>query len=157
MTGCHNKTTDWAPSPFKTVLEKIRDRYQLYCTTYKTQTMTTHHRGTRHVGKDRDLSSHVEDTRNIDDNVSTNSSETMIAFRGSETDGHLGEPLPNSQVDLILLAREINSLWQCVEAREGQPAEGLDCIDHLEWELQTLSHSACNQLQPQHPQSHLEK
>ena len=31
--------------------------------------------------------SHVEDTGNIDDNESTNSLETTIAFRGSEADG----------------------------------------------------------------------
>ena len=35
----------------------------------------------------------------------------------------------------------MNSLWQHVEAREGQPVEGLDHIDHLEWELLTLSHT----------------
>ena len=34
------------------------------------------------------------------------------------------------------LMKEINDLHQLVEAREGQPAESLDCI---EWELQNLS------------------
>ena len=80
MTGCHNKTTDQACSPFKTVLRKIRDRYQSYCAAYKTHTMTTHHGGAGHAGKDRDLNSHIEDTGNIDDNESTNSSETTIVF-----------------------------------------------------------------------------
>ena len=51
-----------------------------------------------------DLNSHVEYARNIDtgldhDNESTNSSDTMIAFGGSEADGHLGNLLPNSQTD----------------------------------------------------------
>ena len=41
------------------------------------------------AGKDRDLNSHVEDARNIDDNERTNSSETMLAFGGSEADGCL--------------------------------------------------------------------
>ena len=72
--------------------------------------MTTHHRGVGHTGEDRDLNSHVEDTRNVHDNESTDSSETMIDFRGSEMDGHHSDPLPNIQVDLSLLAREIHSL-----------------------------------------------
>ena len=63
-----------------------------------------------HAGQDRALNSHVEDTRNIDDNESTNSSETKIAFGGSEADGHLSNPIPNSQVDLNILTREIYSL-----------------------------------------------
>ena len=137
MVGCHHKTTDWAHSPFKTMLEKIRDQYKSYCTTYKTHAVTTCHGGAGHAGEDRDSNSHVEDTRNIDDNESTNSSETIIAFEGS--DGHLSDLLPNSQGDLKILEREIHSLQQCIKAGEGQPAEGLDCIDHLEQELQTLS------------------
>ena len=62
----------------------------------------------------------------------------MIAFGGSEADG-LSDLLPNSQANLGILTKEINSSWQCVEAREGQPAGGLDHLDHLEWELQNLS------------------
>ena len=46
----------------------------------------------------------------------------MIAFGGSEVDGHLGDLLPSSKADLNILAREIKSL-QHVEAGEGQPAE----------------------------------
>ena len=60
MTGHCNKTTDQAHSPFKTMLRKIGDRYQSYCTTYKTHAMTTHYRGVGHTGKDTDLNSHVE-------------------------------------------------------------------------------------------------
>ena len=73
------------------------------------------------------------------DNESTNSSDTMIAFRGLEVDGHLYNLLLNSQAKVGILAREINSLWQQIEAREGQPVEGVDCIDTLEQELQNLS------------------
>ena len=101
--------------------------------------MTTHYRGVGCTGEDRVLNSHIEDTRNTNDNENTNSSETMIAFRGSEADGHLSDLLPNSQADLKILTREIHSLQQCIEAREGQPVEGLDCIDHLEQELQTVT------------------
>ena len=63
----------------------------------------------------------------------------MIAFRGSEADDHLSNLLPNTQADLNILTREVHSLQQCVEAREGQPVEGLDHIDCLEQEPQTLS------------------
>ena len=89
--------------------------------------------------EDRNLNSHVEDTRNICNNESTNSSETMIDLRASEVDGCLGNLLPNSQADLNILAREIHTLQQHIEAGEGQPAEGLDHVDCLELELQTLS------------------
>ena len=77
--------------------------------------MTTHHGGTGQPGKDRDLSSHVKDTGGIDigpnnNNESTNSSYTMLAFGGSETDGCLGNLLPSSQANFTILTREINSL-----------------------------------------------
>ena len=72
--------------------------------------MTTHHGGAGHAGKDKDLNSHKEDARNIDDNESTNSSETTLVFGGSEMDGCFGDLLPNIQVDLNILHREINSL-----------------------------------------------
>ena len=110
MTGCHNKTTDQAHSPFKTMLGKIGDRYQSYCATYKTHAMTTCHRGMGHAGEDRDLDPHIEDTGNIDGKKSTNSSETMIALGETEMDGCLSDLLPNSQADLNILAREIHSL-----------------------------------------------
>ena len=140
----HNKSNDQSCSPLTTMFGKLRDRYQSYCTTYKIYTITTCHRGAGHACKDRDLNSHVEDARNIDmspnhDNESTNSSDTTIVFGGSEADGHLSNFLPNSQSDLNILAREINSIQQEVEAREGQPVEGLNCIDCLEGELQNLS------------------
>ena len=97
MTGGHNKTTDQAQSPFKTMLGKI-----------------------------------------INNNESTNGSETTITFGGSVADGCLGDLLPNNQADLNILSREIHCLQQCVEAGD-QPAEGLDCIDCLEQELWALS------------------
>ena len=103
--------------------------------------MTFYHVGTGHTGEDRDLDSHMEDTGGIDispnnDNESTNSSDTMIALGGLGADGHLTDFLHSSQANLTILTREINSLQQCIEARAGQPAEGLYCI---KWELQNLS------------------
>ena len=90
------------------MLGKIGNRYQSYCATYKTHNMTTCHRGAGHAGKDRDLNSHVEHTRNIENTESTNSSETTIAFR--EPVGCLSDLLSNSQADLNILTREIHSL-----------------------------------------------
>ena len=79
--------------------------------------MTTCHGGTGHIGEDRDVNSHVEDTGGTDIgpnnvNESTNSSDTTPAFGGSEADEHLSDLLPNSQVNLTILTREINSLRQ---------------------------------------------
>ena len=84
------------------MLRKNGDKNQSYCATYKTHAMTTHHGGTRHTGKDRELNSHIEDTGVIDispdnDNKSTNSSNTTIAFGGLEADGHLSNLLHSSQ------------------------------------------------------------
>ena len=114
MTGCHNRSNDRVCSPLKIVLGKLRDNYQSYCATYKTHTRTTCHRGRGHTSEDRDLNSHIEDTRGIDvgpnNNESTNSSDTTLAFGGSEVDGHLGDILPSSQANLIILTGEINSL-----------------------------------------------
>ena len=70
------------------------------------------------------------------DNEITNSSDTMLAFGGPEVDGDLSDHLLSSQANLTVLTREINNLQQLVESREGQPLEGLECI---EWELQKLS------------------
>ena len=66
----------------------------------------THHWGVGHADDDRDLNSHIEDTRNIDDNGCTNSLETTIALRESEMDGHLSDLLPNSQEDWNILTRK---------------------------------------------------
>ena len=79
--------------------------------------MNTCRRGAGHTGKDRDLASHKEDTGDIDigpnnDNESTNSLDITIAFGGPEADSNLDNLLPNSQADLSILIREINSLLQ---------------------------------------------
>ena len=68
------------------------------------------------------MDSHIDittkqDTEGIDigpnnDNESTNSSDTMLAFGGSEADGHLSNLLTSSQANLTVLTGEINSLHQ---------------------------------------------
>ena len=150
MSGCHSKNSSGTHSLFKTMLWKIGDRYQVYCTTYRTHAMGTHHRGTGHpVGRGIDL--HIEDMEGIKtgpdkDNESTSGSHTTIALGGSEAAGHPSELLPSNQAKLTALRREIHNLHQWVKARESQPGEGLD---HIDWELQNLSHtSATTHLNP---------
>ena len=63
--------------------------------------MTTHHRETGHTDKDRDFNFHIEDPIDIgpgNDNESSNSSDTMLAFGGLEANGCLGNLLPSNQV-----------------------------------------------------------
>ena len=84
--------------------------------------MTTHHRGTWHTGKDGDINFHVDITTvgdiggiNIgpnNDNESTNTLVTMLAFGGSEADGCLSDLLLSSLATLTRLTREINNLQQ---------------------------------------------
>ena len=59
--------------------------------------MTTHHRGTGHTAEDGGLNPHVVDTGGMDKgpdngNEITTNSDTMLAFGGSEVDGHLSDP-----------------------------------------------------------------
>ena len=117
MTGHWNRSNNLVHSWLISMLGKLSNKYQSYCTTYKTNTMTTCHRVTGHTGKDRELYSHIQDTGGIDigpnnDNESTNSSDTTIALGGSEADGHLSDLLHSSQANLTVLTREINSLQQ---------------------------------------------
>ena len=82
--------------------------------------MTTCYGGMGHTGKDRDLIFHVDitierDIRGIDigpnnNNKSTKSLVTTLAFRGSETDGHLSDLLDSHQPNLVILTREEDSL-----------------------------------------------
>ena len=128
MIGHHNKSNNWGCSPLKTMLRKIWDRYQTYCTTYKSYAMTTGHRGAGHTGEDRDLDSHIEDTRGIDIGPSNDNENTVwipwLLFGGSEADGYLSDLLPNGQANLSMLTREINSLQQQVETAEDELVEG---------------------------------
>ena len=73
------KSYNHAHSPLKAVLRKFGDRYQSYCTTYKTRTMTTCHGRTGHTGNDRDLSSPIEDTRGMD--IGPNNDNESTQFR----------------------------------------------------------------------------
>ena len=69
-------------SPFKTMLGKIGDQYQGYCTTYKTHAMATCHGGAG-CPLDRDIDLNVEDSETTgiaNDNESTHGSDATIAL-----------------------------------------------------------------------------
>ena len=123
-------------SPLNTVLGKISDRYQAYCTTYEIHAMATCHGGAGHL-LDRGIDLHAEDTELTDiDNESTHSSNATVALGGPEAEGHPNDPVYSNHDKLTALTREINDLCQQVEAEEGQPTQTLDCIEH---ELQNVS------------------
>ena len=95
----------------------------------------------------RDVDLHLEDPEatGIDNNnESTCGSDTIVALGGLEKEGNTNKLLPSNQAKLTALSREMNELYQWVEAREGKQAESLD---HIEWELQNLSLA----FQPQPP------
>ena len=82
-------------SPFKTVLRKIRDKYQAYCTTYKTHAMATCHGGAGHpLDRGIDLNAEASEPRGIDnDNESTHGSDATVALGGPEAEGHPDDPI----------------------------------------------------------------
>ena len=140
---CHTRLG----SLLKTVLGKIEDQYQAYCTTYKTHAMATHHIGTGHpLDRFLDILTEEPECANID-NDSTHSLDATVALGGSEAVGQPEDPAYNDQDRLTVLTREINDLQQRVTVGEGQPAETLDCIQH---ELKNLS-IAIHQPQPPTP------
>ena len=92
-------------SPLKTVLGKIRDKYQAYCTTYKMHAMATCHRGTG-CPLDRGINLYAEDPEPTDiDNDSTHSSDTTVALRGPEAEGHPKDPVYSNHDKLMALMR----------------------------------------------------
>ena len=68
------------------MLGKIGDKYQAYCTMYKTHAMATHHGGTGcHL--DRDIDLHVEDSETTgpdNDNESTSGLDATVILGGPE-------------------------------------------------------------------------
>ena len=73
-------------SLLETGLGEIRDRYQAYCTTYKTHAMATHHRGAG-CPLDRGIDILAEDPEHADiDNESTHGSDATVALGGPEAE-----------------------------------------------------------------------
>ena len=84
-------------SLLKTVLGKIGDRYEAYCTTYKMHTIATHHGGTG-CPQDRGLDILTEDPKHADiNNESTHSSDVTVALGGPEAVGHPEDPVYGNQ------------------------------------------------------------
>ena len=111
-------------SLLKTVLGKIGDWYQAYCTTYKTHAMATCQGGTDHP-LDRGLNILTEDPEQADiDNENTLSSDATVALGGPEVVGHHEDPVYNNQDRLTVHKRDLHDLHQRVVAGEGQPAPG---------------------------------
>ena len=87
----------------KTVLGKIGDWYQAYCTTYKTHTMATHHRGAVNP-LDRGLDIFTEDTEHTDiNNENTHSSDATVVLGDPAAVGHPEDPACNNQDGLTTL------------------------------------------------------
>ena len=117
-------------SPIKTILGKIRNRYHTYCTVYKNHALATFHEGAGHPIARDDL--HVEDpeaTGMDNNNDSISGLDATVALDGLEAEDNTDDLLPSNQAKLMALMRKINDLHQQVEDREGQPAEGLYCIE----------------------------
>ena len=90
MSACHS--TRMHPQ-LKTVIGKIEDRYQAYCTTYKMHAMATHDRSTG-CPLDRGMDILTEDPEHADiDNERTHSSDTTVALGGPEAEGHPKNPI----------------------------------------------------------------
>ena len=117
MSACHSLRSHL---PLKTVFGKIGDTYQAYCNTYKTHTMATHQRGPGNPFN-RDV------TRETQTNVDTNV-ENIQEFHPVETD-HFEDLEHNNPTKLTAVTRELDDLHQQVQAEEGQPTEGLNCIE----------------------------
>ena len=99
-------------SPLKTVLGKIGDRYQAYCTTYKMHAMATHHGGTGYpLDRGMDILREDPEHANIN-NESTHNSEDTVALGGPEAVGHPQDLVCGNQDKLTSLMREINKLHQ---------------------------------------------
>ena len=109
MSACHS--TRMHPL-LKTVLGKIRDRYQAYYTMFKMHTITTHHGGTGfHLKRGIDII--TEDPEHTDiNNKSSHSPDATVALGGPEAEGHPKDPLYINQDKLTALMREINDLHQ---------------------------------------------
>ena len=81
MSTCHSTRSH---PPLKTVLGKIGDCYQAYCTTYKMHAMATHHAGAGHP-LDRSFDIPAEDPEHADiNNDSTHSLDATVALGGPE-------------------------------------------------------------------------
>ena len=107
FTSAHYNTR--SHSLIKTVLGKIVDWYQAYCTTYKMHAMATCHWGAGCI-LNRGLDILLEDPEHTDiDSESTNSSDATVALGGPEAAGNPKYPVYGNWNRLTTLIREINT------------------------------------------------
>ena len=95
------------------MLGKIGNKYQTYCTVYKTHTKATHNIGGGHPITRDDL--HIENpeaTGMDNNNDSISSSDATVGLGGLEAEGNPNELLPSNQARLTALTWEINELHQ---------------------------------------------
>ena len=109
-------------SPFKTVLGRIGDTYEVYCNTYKTHTMATDHGGSGQP-MDRDTDMTTEEQPVVDTNVEVQQDFHPEDIAQFEVIEH------NNPTRLISITRELDDLCQRIEAEEGQPTESLHCME----------------------------
>ena len=99
-------------SQFQTMLRKIGDKYQAYCTMYITHAMATHHGGAG-CPLDRGINLNAEDPEPTDiDNENTHSLDATVALGGPEAEGHPTDPVYSNNDKLTALMRETNNLHQ---------------------------------------------
>ena len=100
-------------SPLKTVLGKIGDRYQAYCTTYKIHAMATCHRGAG-CPLDRGMDIPTEDLEHADiDNERTHSSDITVVLGGPEPVGQI-----NSTDERDKSLASMSSSWRRTTSRD---------------------------------------
>ena len=89
------------------MLRKIRDKYQAYCTTYKTHAMTTHHGGAG-CPLDRDNDLHTEDSETTclyNNNENTSGSDATVTLGGPQAEGHPDDLIFSNHAKLMALKR----------------------------------------------------
>ena len=131
MSACCNLRLH---SPLKTVFNKLGGTYQVYCNTYKTHAMVTCHGG---AGQplDRDATPNGKDT------------EVDIQNNYHHEDAGDFEPIgQENHANLANLTQELHDLHHRVQAREGQPAAAVHCIEQ---KLQRLIIALCPSAPPE--------
>ena len=101
-------------SPLKTVLGRIGDIYQVYCNTYKTHTMATHHGGSgQPLNRDTDMTR--EEQPIVDTNV-----EVQQDLHPEDA-AHFEDVEHTNAARLTVITRELDDLCQRIQAEEGDP------------------------------------
>ena len=105
-------------SLLKMVFGQIGNTYQAYCYIYKTHIMTTHYGGPGQL-TEREIPAHKT--------TDTDLEQTQEFHQVNAND--FKESEPNNPARLTLTTRELDGLYQCVQAREAQTMEALHHIE----------------------------